>query len=145
MRRSSGSRRSVITRSRHRSPKPQRRCLSSWMGRSAASTTPIARRVSNMPIINNSKTDPNKILPIRYPWAREYYKSAIANNWTPEEVSMQKDVEQWKSTRVLSDGERRLILWNLGFFSTAESLTANNIVLAVYQHITNPESRQYML
>jgi len=98
-----------------------------------------------MPIINNSKTDPNKILPIRYPWAREYYKSAIANNWTPEEVSMQKDVEQWKSTRVLSDGERRLILWNLGFFSTAESLTANNIVLAVYQHVTNPESRQYML
>lgn len=98
-----------------------------------------------MAIINSSKTDPNKILPIRYPWAREYYKSAIANNWTPEEVSMQKDVEQWKSTRVLSDGERRLILWNLGFFSTAESLTANNIVLAVYQHVTNPESRQYML
>ncbi len=98
-----------------------------------------------MPIINSSKTDPNKILPIRYPWAREYYKAAIANNWTPEEVSMQKDVEQWKSTRILSDGERRLILWNLGFFSTAESLTANNIVLAVYQHVTNPESRQYML
>ena len=69
----------------------------------------------------------------------------VANNWTPEEVSMQKDVEQWKSTRVLSEGERRLILWNLGFFSTAESLTANNIVLAVYQHVTNPESRQYML
>jgi ribonucleoside-diphosphate reductase beta chain len=98
-----------------------------------------------MPIINNSKTDPNKILPIRYAWAREYYKSAIANNWTPEEVSMQKDVEQWKSMRTLSEGERRLILWNLGFFSTAESLTANNIVLAVYQHVTNPESRQYML
>jgi ribonucleoside-diphosphate reductase beta chain len=98
-----------------------------------------------MPIINSSKTDPNKILPIRYPWAREYYKAAIANNWTPEEVSMQKDVEQWKSPRILSDGERRLILWNLGFFSTAESLTANNIVLAVYQHVTNPESRQYML
>src|SRR4029450_9900674 len=96
-----------------------------------------------MPIINNSKTDPNKILPIRYHWAREYYKSSVANNWTPEEVSMQKDVEQWKSTRALSEGERRLILWNLGFFSTAESLTANNIVLAVYQHVTNPESRQY--
>jgi ribonucleoside-diphosphate reductase beta chain len=96
-------------------------------------------------IINNAKTDPNKILPIRYPWARQYYKAAIANNWTPEEVSMQKDVEQWKSTRVLSDAERRLVLYNLGFFSTAESLTANNIVLAVYQHVTNPEARQYML
>lgn len=98
-----------------------------------------------MPIINASKTDPNKILPIHYPWAREYYRSGINNNWTPEEVSMQRDVEQWKARDVLSEGERRLILWNLGFFSTAESLTANNIVLAVYQHVTNPESRQYLL
>jgi ribonucleoside-diphosphate reductase beta chain len=98
-----------------------------------------------MPIINASKTDPNKILPIHYPWAREYYKHGVANNWTPEEVSMQRDVEQWKSNSVLSEGERRLILWNLGFFSTAESLTANNIVLAVYRHITNPEARQYLL
>jgi ribonucleoside-diphosphate reductase beta chain len=98
-----------------------------------------------MPIINSSKTDPNKILPITYKWAREYYKAGIANNWTPEEISMQKDVEQWKSQTVLTDTERRMILWNLGFFSTAESLTANNIVLAVYHHVTNPESRQYLL
>ncbi|MBZ0113012.1 MAG: ribonucleotide-diphosphate reductase subunit beta [Thermoanaerobaculia bacterium] len=98
-----------------------------------------------MTIINNSKTDPNKILPFQYPWAREYYKSGVANNWTPEEVSMQKDVEQWKSQTALSDTERRLILWNLGFFSTAESLTANNIVLSVYNHVTNPEARQYLL
>ena len=98
-----------------------------------------------MTIINNPKTDPNKILPIRYHWAREYYKIGVANNWAPEEVSMQKDVEQWKSEEALNGHERRLILWNLGFFSTAESLTANNIVLAVYNHITNPESRQYLL
>jgi ribonucleoside-diphosphate reductase beta chain len=96
-------------------------------------------------IINNSSTDPNKILPMRYMWARQHYKDGVANNWTPEEVSMQKDVEQWKSTQVLSDNERRLILWNLGFFSTAESLTANNLVLTVYKYVTNPECRQYLL
>ncbi len=98
-----------------------------------------------MTIINSSKTDPNKILPMHYLWARNYYKNGIANNWTPEEVSMQKDVEQWKSPRVLNENERKLILWNLGFFSTAESLTANNLVLAVYRHVTNPECRQYLL
>ncbi len=98
-----------------------------------------------MSIINNPKTDPNKILPMTYLWARDHYKNGVNNNWTPEEVSMQKDVEQWKSDRVISENERRLILWNLGFFSTAESLTANNIVLAVYNHVTNPESRQYLL
>jgi ribonucleoside-diphosphate reductase beta chain len=97
------------------------------------------------PILNGSKTDPNKILPMTHLWARAHYKSGVANNWTPEEVSMQKDIEQWKSGKVLSPGERRLILWNLGFFSTAESLTANNLVLAVYQHITSPEVRQYLL
>ncbi len=96
-------------------------------------------------IINDSGIDPNKILPLRYPWAREHYKNGIANNWVPEEISMQLDVEQWKASNVLTEAERRLILWNLGFFATAESLTANNIVLAVYRHVTNPECRQYML
>jgi ribonucleoside-diphosphate reductase beta chain len=69
----------------------------------------------------------------------------VANNWTPEEVNMQKDVETWRSPNELTDNERRLVLWNLGFFSTAESLTANNIVLSVYRHVTNPECRQYLL
>lgn len=96
-------------------------------------------------IINNSSTDPNKILPMTYMWARQHYKDGIANNWTPEEVGMQSDVEQWKSPTALTETERRMILWNLGFFSTAESLTANNIVLAIYKHVTNPECRQYLL
>ncbi|MCC7020948.1 MAG: ribonucleotide-diphosphate reductase subunit beta [Ardenticatenales bacterium] len=98
-----------------------------------------------MPVINSTKTDPNKILPLHYPWARRHYKAGVANNWVPEEVSMQKDVEQWKSDHVITADERRMVLWNLGFFSTAESLTANNIVLAVYHHITAPEARQYLL
>lgn len=82
---------------------------------------------------------------MRYKWAREYYKMGVANNWVPEEISMQNDIEQWKSPLVINETERKLILWNLGFFSTAESLTANNIVLAIYRHITNPECRQYLL
>lgn len=96
-------------------------------------------------IINNSQIDPNKILPMTYLWAREHYKNGIANNWTPEEISMQTDIEQWRSKTAITEKERRLILWNLGFFATAESLTANNLVLAVYQHVTNPECRQYLL
>jgi len=96
-------------------------------------------------VINNSKMDPNKILPMRYPWARAHYVNGVANNWTPEEIGMQQDVEQWKSPTFLTAAERRLILWNLGFFATAESLTANNLVLTVYRHVTNPECRQYLL
>jgi ribonucleoside-diphosphate reductase beta chain len=96
-------------------------------------------------ILNCGTTDPNKILPIKYKWARKHYKDGVANNWTPDEVNMQKDVETWKNPEALTPDERRLILWNMGFFSTAESLTANNIVLTIYKHITNPECRQYLL
>ena len=98
-------------------------------------------------IINNNTTDPNKILPMKYKWARTHYKAGVNNNWVPEEVPMQLDIELWKKQGDggLTEEERRMILWNLGFFSTAESLTANNIVLAVYNHVTNPECRQYLL
>lgn len=98
-------------------------------------------------IINCNITDPNKILPFQYPWAREHYKTGVANNWTPEEVPMQQDIELWgkQGFNALSPEERRMIIWNLGFFSTAESLTANNIVLSIYRHVTNPECRQYLL
>jgi len=88
--------------------------------------------------------DPNKILPMDYDWAREYYQSGVANNWTPEEIAMGEDVRQFEDGTV-SDAEKQLVEWNLGFFSTAESLTANNIVLAVYDYVTAPECRQYLL
>jgi ribonucleoside-diphosphate reductase beta chain len=98
-----------------------------------------------MPILNHdAEHDPNKILPIDYDWAREYYRDGVANNWVPEEIPMQDDIEQWNDD-TLTDAEKQLIEWNLGFFSTAESLTANNIVLALYEYVTAPECRQYLL
>jgi ribonucleoside-diphosphate reductase beta chain len=102
-------------------------------------------KTADKQILNCTATDPNKILPMKYHWARKHYKDGVNNNWTPEEVNMQKDVETWRSPDQLTADERRLVLWNLGFFSTAESLTANNIVLSVYRHVTNPECRQYLL
>src|SRR5438552_1862359 len=62
----------------------------------------------------------------------------------PTEVSMAKDIEIWKSNQ-LSKDERLVIMRNLGFFSTAESLVGNNITLAIFKHVTNPEARQYLL
>src|SRR6056297_2541703 len=95
-------------------------------------------------IIDDDKTDPNKILPIEYDWAREYYRAGIDNNWVPEKIPMGEDATQWNGD-ALTDAERQLVEWNLGFFSTAESLTANNIVLAIYEYVTSPECRQYLL
>jgi ribonucleoside-diphosphate reductase beta chain len=58
---------------------------------------------------------------------------------------MNADVALWKSPSGLTEDERTVIKRNLGFFSTADSLVANNLVLAVYRHISNPECRQYLL
>jgi ribonucleoside-diphosphate reductase beta chain len=96
----------------------------------------------------NCRADVNQLLPLKYHWAWEKYLAGCNNAWMPTEVSMQADIMLWKtapSSDGLTDDERLMIKRNLGFFATSESLVANNIVLAVYRHLTNPECRQYLL
>jgi ribonucleoside-diphosphate reductase beta chain len=95
-------------------------------------------------LLNCQAVDVNQLMPLKYEWAWEHYINGCANNWLPSEVPMQKDVELWKSNK-LTDAERQVILRNLGFFSTGESLVGNNIVLSIFKHITNAEARQYLL
>ncbi len=101
-------------------------------------------KASKKRLINCNTVDVNQLMPLKYKWAWEHYLNGCANNWLPSEVPMAKDIELWKSND-LSDDERHVIMRNLGFFSTAESLVGNNIVLAIFRHITNPEARQYLL
>jgi len=97
-------------------------------------------------IINNERTvDVNQLVPIKYKWAWQYYLDACSNHWMPQEISMQRDIEQWRDNKAFSDEERRIIKINLGFFSTADTIVANNMVLAIYKFIDNPECRQYIL
>ncbi len=109
-------------------------------------TAGAAKRVnvSQKKLINCNQVDVNQLMPLKYKWAWEHYLNGCANHWMPTEVPMAKDIELWKSN-LLSEDERRVIMRNLGFFSTAESLVGNNIVLAIFKHVTNPEVRQYLL
>ncbi|MGO9445200.1 MAG: ribonucleotide-diphosphate reductase subunit beta [Thiobacillaceae bacterium] len=93
----------------------------------------------------NGATDVNQLVPFKYKWAWEKYLAGCANHWMPQEVNMSRDISQWKDCTALSEDERRLVKRNLGFFVTADSLAANNIVLGTYRHITAPECRQYLL
>ena len=95
--------------------------------------------------IINCRADLNQLVPFKYDWAWNKYLSACNNHWMPQEVNMTADIALWKSDDGLTEDERMVIERNLGFFSTADSLVANNLVLAVYKHITNPECRQYLL
>ena len=95
--------------------------------------------------IINGQTDVNQLVPFKYKWAWEKYLATCANHWMPQEVNMSRDIATWKDPNGLSEDERRLIKRNLGFFVTADSLAANNIVLGTYRHITAPECRQFLL
>lgn len=102
--------------------------------------------VDNKRIINNDRTvDCNQLVPIKYKWAWNYYLDGCANHWMPQEVSMQRDIEQWKDPKTFTDDERHIIKRTFGFFATAETLVGNNLVLAVYRMVDNPEARQYLL
>ena len=93
----------------------------------------------------NCRADLNQLVPFKYDWAWQKYLDGCANHWMPQEINMVSDIALWKSADGLTDDERTIVKRSLGFFSTADSLVANNLVLAIYRHITNPECRQYLL
>ncbi len=93
----------------------------------------------------NCRADLNQLVPFKYDWAWQKYLDGCANHWMPQEVNMNADIALWKSNNGLTTDERLIVKRSLGFFSTADSLVANNLVLAIYRLITNPECRQYIL
>jgi ribonucleoside-diphosphate reductase beta chain len=101
-------------------------------------------RVEDKRVINGA-ADVNQLVPFKYKWAWDKYLATCANHWMPQEINMSRDIALWKSPNGLTDDERRLVKRNLGFFVTADSLAANNIVLGTYRHITAPECRQFLL
>lgn len=95
-------------------------------------------------LINCSAVDVNQLMPLKYHWAWEHYLNGCDNHWMPTEIPMGEDIALWKSDRLSAD-DRLVIMRNLGFFATAESLVANNISLAIFRYVTNAEARQYLL
>ena len=93
----------------------------------------------------NCRADLNQLVPFKYDWAWQKYLNGCANHWMPQEINMAEDIKLWRTPEGLSEDERLIVKRSLGFFSTADSLVANNLVLAIYRLITNPECRQYLL
>ena len=129
-------------------PAPRLQPLPAAAPRPAAGTQAAAdtRRVNvaDKRIING-RTDVNQLVPFKYKWAWDKYLATCANHWMPQEINMSRDIALWKDPNGLTEDERRIVKRNLGFFVTADSLAANNIVLGTYRHITAPECRQFLL
>lgn len=111
---------------------------------------PIAKgdkpvNINNRKIINGADADVVQLYPMKHTFAWDAYTIGNANHWLPTEISMQRDIEQWRSKDALTSDERQAFETVLGFFTTADSIAANNVVLAFYKHITSPECRMYLL
>lgn len=85
----------------------------------------------------------NQILPHRNKWAWDLYIKSIKNNWIPNDISMAKDIKDWKKD-VLSEDEKLVVKRCLGFFAGSESLVSNNLLLNIFKYVTDPECRQYI-
>ncbi|MFZ2832145.1 MAG: ribonucleotide-diphosphate reductase subunit beta [Minisyncoccia bacterium] len=101
--------------------------------------------INNRRVINGGDADVMQLYPMKHTFAWDAYTVGNANHWLPTEISMQRDIEQWRSKDALTADERKAFETVLGFFTTADSIAANNVTLAFYKHITSPECRMYLL
>ncbi len=101
--------------------------------------------INDRRMINGKDADVIQLYPMKHQFAWDAYNAGNANHWLPTEIGMQKDIEEWNSAVVLTPDERQAFKTVLGFFTTADSIAANNIVMAIYKHITSPEARMYLL
>ena len=108
------------------------------MKESVAYSSEVYSQQVNARRVINGKDDVVQLYPIIHKFAWDAYLAGNANHWLPTEISMQKDIEQWRSTEVLTDDERHVVKMALGFFTTADSIVANNLVLAVLLFYNSP-------
>ncbi len=90
-------------------------------------------------VIGGRQSEYFNLLPLKYAWAYDLYRNMKANHWEPEDIPMQKDVEQWQSATELSDVERWIIRMGIGYFSAAEGIVGDNIIHVVRELVTAPE------
>ena len=95
-------------------------------------------------LLDGDTSGVNQILPHKHKLAWDLFLKGVANNWSPAEINMSDDVEQWKNDTLTKD-EKLLVKRCLGFFAGSESLVANNLLLSVFKYVTDPECRQYIL
>jgi ribonucleoside-diphosphate reductase beta chain len=90
-------------------------------------------------VVGGRETMTFNLLPLRYGWAYELYRTMKANHWEPEDIPMGRDVEQWRDTRALSDVDRWIVRMGIGYFSAAEGIVGDNILHVVRELVTASE------
>src|SRR6202020_2825701 len=90
-------------------------------------------------VINGRETMTFNLLPLKYQWAYDLYRTMKANHWEPEDIPMGKDIEQWRDEKALAEVDRWIIRMGIGYFSAAEGIVGDNIQHVVREMVTAPE------
>ena len=90
-------------------------------------------------VVGGRETMTFNLLPLRYGWAYELYRTMKANHWEPEDIQMAKDIEQWRDDRALSEIDRWIVRMGIGYFSAAEGIVGDNIIHSVRELMTASE------
>ena len=90
-------------------------------------------------VINGRATMTFNLLPLKYQWAYEIYRKMKANHWEPEDIPMQRDIEQWRSESALTEIDHWILRMAVGYFSAAEGIVGDNIQHVVRELVTASE------
>jgi ribonucleoside-diphosphate reductase beta chain len=90
-------------------------------------------------VVGGRETMTFNLLPLRYGWAYELYRTMKANHWEPEDIQMARDIEQWRDARALSEIDRWIVRMGIGYFSAAEGIVGDNIIHVVRELMTASE------
>ena len=90
-------------------------------------------------VINGDDDGLMQIAPLKHPFADEIFRTSLKNNWVPQEVNLQEDIEQWKKTDFLSASERRVYKRSLAFVSNLDGIQTANLTTNIINQITSPE------
>jgi ribonucleoside-diphosphate reductase beta chain len=89
----------------------------------------------------NGLTDINQLAPFKYPWAWEFFLNANKNHWTPLDINMAQDLQDYHHK--LTPIERHVYENVLAYLTTSDILAMRNIGLAVMEKMSAPELQIY--
>ena len=91
--------------------------------------------------IVNGKGDINQLAPFKYPWAWNYFLNANKNHWTPLDINMTNDIQDYNQRLTIE--EKHVYENVLAYLTTSDILAMRNIGLAVMEKMTAPELQIY--
>ena len=89
-------------------------------------------------IVGGRISDTFNLLPLKYPWAYDLYRTMKSNHWEPEDIPMAADIDYWKNPNT-PDIDRWIIRMGVGYFSAAEGIVGDNVLHVVRELVTAPE------